>query len=134
YPFRGHGCTWQRLTRLPAAGKHFRASNQAAKRDHEELSFSSLPRPAVLVCPPRQQPVHGRCDFFREGTGIVSDSSLTKRLTRPRLAAVQAASGLASLQDFAASMPVTGGTHCRPPDPRLASLCAAQRKMTVRAT
>jgi len=29
----------------------------------------------------------------------------------------------ASLQDFAASMPATGGTHCRPPDPRLASLC-----------
>ncbi len=29
----------------------------------------------------------------------------------------------ASLQDFAASMPATGGTHCRPPDPRLAFLC-----------
>jgi hypothetical protein len=33
---------------------------------------------------------------------------------------------LASLQDFAASMPATGGTHCRPPAPRLASLCCRE--------
>lgn len=32
---------------------------------------------------------------------------------------------LASLQDFAASLPATGGTHCRPPDSRLAFLCPA---------
>jgi hypothetical protein len=40
---------------------------------------------------------------------------------------------LASLQDFAASMPATGGTHCRPPDPRLASLCAGWKKLGKRA-
>jgi hypothetical protein len=34
--------------------------------------------------------------------------------------------GWQSLQDFAASIPATGGTHCRPPDTRLASLCAGE--------
>jgi len=34
-----------------------------------------------------------------------------------------------SLEDFAASMPATGGTHCRPPDLRLAFLCAGNSAM-----
>jgi hypothetical protein len=34
-------------------------------------------------------------------------------------------------QNFAASLLATGGTHCRPPDPRLASLCCRENAVTL---
>ena len=45
-----------------------------------------------------------------------------------KLFAVRGGRPPASIQDFATSIPATGGTHCVPRTPRLASLCRRERR------